>query len=135
MADGGGDGGNDRRAQLDDLLVELLAVGRTHAEAGAMAGISERSVRRRMSNAAFAARVSVRRGEYVGALAGRLVNAGAQAVEELTSLLRDDSSQVRLRAAQAILSLGSQLRVANELEERLTALENSGAASQPGARS
>jgi len=130
-----GDCGNERRAQLDDLLMELLSVGRTHAEAGAMAGISERSVRRRMSNPAFAARVSARRGEYVGALAGRLVNAGAQAVEELTSLLRDDSSQVRLRAAQTILSLGSQLRVANELEERLTALENSGAASQLGARS
>jgi hypothetical protein len=40
---------DDRRAQLDDMLVELLAVGTSYAEAGALAGLSERTVRRRMS--------------------------------------------------------------------------------------
>jgi hypothetical protein len=123
---------DDRRAQLDDMLVELLAVGTSYAEAGAMAGLSERTVRRRMSVPEFATRVSVRRGEYTGALAGQLVNLGAEAVQELRSLLGDASSQVRLRAAQTIVTLGAQLRVANELETRLAALETDVSASQHG---
>ncbi len=118
----------ERRAQFDDLLVELLAVGNSYAEAGAPVGASERTVRRRMSDRVFAARVSARRGEYTGALAGRLVNAGVDAVGELRALLGDENSTVRLRAAQTIISLGTQLRMANELEARLVALESGGAA-------
>jgi len=53
-----------------------------------------------------------------------LVNAGEDAVRELRSLLGDENSSVRLRAAHLILTLGAQLRVANELEARLVALES-----------
>ncbi len=112
-----------RRAQLDELLVELLATGRTYDEAGALANVSGRTVRRRMTDSSFAARVSTLRGEYMGALAGQLVSAGVEAVEVLRASLREQSGAVRLRAAHLILTLGTQLRHSQELEARLVALE------------
>ncbi len=66
------------------------------------------------------------RGEYMGALAGQLVNAGVEAVEVLRDCLREESGTVRLRAAHLILTLGTQLRHAQELEARLVALEAGG---------
>jgi hypothetical protein len=59
-------------------------------------------------------------------VAGQLVSAGVEAVEVLRDSLRAQSGTVRLRAAQLILVLGSQLRHAQELEARLVALEASG---------
>ena len=112
-----------RRAQLDDLLVELLANGRTYAGAGESAGVSERTVRRRMSDPVFAGRVSRRRGEHVGALVGQLVDAGDEAIEVLRGSLHADTDAVRLRAAELVLRLGTQLRHGHELEARLIALE------------
>jgi hypothetical protein len=118
----------ERRAQLDELLVELLATGRTYAEAGDVAQVSERTVRRRMATECFAARVSKRRGEYVGALAGQLVGADVEAVTVLRASLAADSPAVQLRAAHLILSLGTQLRAAQEFEDRLVALETAAGA-------
>jgi hypothetical protein len=52
---------SSRRSQLDELLVELLATGRTYEETGALANVSARTVRRRMASPAFAAPVSTLR--------------------------------------------------------------------------
>ncbi|MEJ7741699.1 MAG: hypothetical protein WKF73_03610 [Nocardioidaceae bacterium] len=49
--------------------------------------------------------------------------AGVEAVEVLRASLREQSGAVRLRAAHLILTLGTQLRHAQELEARLVALE------------
>jgi hypothetical protein len=72
-----------------------------------------------MGDPRFAAEVSVRRGEQVATVTGQLVNAGADAVQVLRDSLRSDSEAVRLRAAHLILTVGTQLRHARELEERL----------------
>jgi hypothetical protein len=128
-----GEDERDRRSQLDELLVELLASGRPYAEAGAMAGVSERTVRRRMSDPVFTGRVSRRRGEYVGALVGRLVDVGEEAVEVMRGGLRDESAAVRLRAADLVLRWATHLRHGHELETRLAALETAaGAAAATG---
>jgi len=132
--DVGGETRPDRRSQLDELLVELLAGGRSYAAAGAMAGVSERTVRRRMSDPVFTERVSRRRGEYVGTLVGRLVDVGDEAVEVLRSSLREESAAVRLRAADLVLRWATHMRHGHELETRLAALETAaGAAAAAGA--
>lgn len=112
-----------KREQEDEILVEALAVGRTYAEAGRLADVSERTVRRRMSDPAFARIVSVRRGEHVGVVTGHLVSAGEDAVRVLLECLTDSNAAVRIRSAHLLLTLGAQLRHAHELEERIAALE------------
>jgi hypothetical protein len=47
----------------------------------------------------------------------------AEAADVLRALLRSESEAVRLAAARSMLQLGSELRAASEVEERLRALE------------
>jgi hypothetical protein len=101
-----------------------LATGHTYAEVGVLAHVSARTVRRRMTDPVFAADVSSRRAEHTAALTGQLVTAGQGAVTVLLGCLGADSEAVRLRAAQLILSLGTQMRHAGELEDRLAAVES-----------
>jgi len=117
-------GENSRRADMDEVLKAALAAGGTYAEAGVTAQMSERTVRRRMSDPDFSREVSTRRGEHVGALTGQLLTAGAEAVAVLRAGLASDNEAVRLRAAHLLLTIGNQLRHAHELESRLAALEN-----------
>lgn len=112
-----------RRDDQDELLVAALAAGRRYAEAADVAGVSERTVRRRMSDADFARAVSVRRGELVGALTGQLVSAGQDAITVLQGCLHSDNAAAQIRAAHLLLTLGSQLRHTHELEQRIAALE------------
>jgi hypothetical protein len=113
----------------DELIVAALAAGMAYGEAAAAAGTSERTVRRRMSDPSFATEVSRRRGEQVSVLAGRLLGASHEAIEVLRGCMDAESDAIRLRAAQMVLSLGTQLRHSQEFEERLSALE---ANVQPG---
>ena len=136
MTNANGDWTMTAREQQDELLRDALATGLVYAAAGSVVGVSERTVRRRMSDPAFAAEVSTRRGEHVGAMAGQLVQAGIDAIAVLRDCLTATEDPVRLRAAHLVLSLGTQLRHAHELEERLTALEaQSGNPGQPEAGS
>ncbi len=111
-------------AELEEVMKTALATGRTYAEVGVLVRRSARTVRRRMSDPQFAADVSARRGEHVSALTGQLVSGGSDAVAVLLQCLTSGSDPVRLRAAQSVLSLGTQMRQSGELEERLSALES-----------
>jgi hypothetical protein len=108
---------------LDDLIKTALAVGDSYPEAAAVARTSARTVRRKMSDRAFADDVSARRAEYVSALTGRLMAAGPAALRVMLECLDSPNDAVRLRAAHMIVSTGVQLRATGELEARLAAVE------------
>ncbi len=112
-----------RRPDEDELITAALVVGGTYAEAGTVAGVSERTVRRRMADPEFAAEVSRRRGERVAGITGQLVSIGPDAIGVIRDCMAADTAGVRLRAAQLALALGVQFRHAQELEARLVALE------------
>ncbi|HVA46151.1 MAG TPA: hypothetical protein VNH11_07235 [Pirellulales bacterium] len=107
----------------DDALVLALATGATLDEAAARAGCSARTVSRRLANAQFARRVSVLRGQLFSAATGRLVNNAALAADKLVALLDCPQDHVAYAAARTILELGTKLREAGELEQRIAALE------------
>ncbi len=111
------------RADRDELLIAALVVGGTYAAAGEVGGVSERTVRRRMTDPDFAAEVSRRRGERVAGIAGQLVSIGPDAIDVIRDCMAADTAAVRLRAAQLALALGVQFRHGQELEARLVALE------------
>jgi hypothetical protein len=115
--------GSGRRT-ADDRLALQLAAGQTVAEAAQSARISERTVYRRLEDSLFRRRVSTLRGEMVARATGRLADESSKAVATLAALLSAESESVRLGAARSILELGTKLREATEIEQRLAALED-----------
>jgi len=115
----------DIGARKRDLaFLVAIARGETVRDAAREAGIGERTAWRRMADPEFRRRLSGVRADVLERATGRLADAGAEAAETLKALLKAESESVRLGAARAILELGSKLREAGELEERLRMLES-----------
>jgi hypothetical protein len=118
------------RANADDVLALNLARGATVAEAAAAAGVSVRTVHRRLSDPGFVKEVSRLRGRMVTEAAGRLADALSEAGTVLRLLVRSDNERTALAACQALLDNALRVRQADELEQRLQALEEAEAARQ-----
>jgi hypothetical protein len=106
-----------------EVLVSALARGTRYAAAGEAAGVSERTVRRRMSEPAFAAEVAQRRTQYVNTVTGTLLAGADRAVAVLLNALDSGDSAEQLRAAQLTLGLVRRYHADSDIEARLTALE------------
>ena len=113
---------NDRR-KGDEPLVLALAVGKTVRDAAVEAGVSERTVFRRLEEAEFLNRVTELRGRMVESASGRLANAAGAACDRLKGLLEAASESVQLGAARTILEQAVRLRELLDLESRLKILE------------
>jgi len=116
----------DRGSTKDDLIAAALASGATHREAGSAAGVSERTVRRRLEQPEFEEQVSSQRDELVSRTMDRLTGLTTTAVDTLSSLISsaDTPAGVKLRAAMGILAVHRVWRDATEVENRLRLLEN-----------
>lgn len=113
-------------AGSDEQLIAALASGATHAAAGEAAGISERTVRRRLADPEFRTRLRDAQERALDEALGRLAGGAVAAVERLLLMLRPGVPHaVQLGAARAIL--GNAIRVndgrLDELEARLHELE------------
>jgi hypothetical protein len=114
--------GGDRK-NADSALALALAAGWTVTEAARAAQISERTAHRRLEDHAFRRLVAEFRRQMVDAAVGKLANTSARAVKTLSNLLTAESESVRLGAARTILELGSKMRASEELELRISELE------------
>ena len=108
---------------MNDLLIAALATGLTQDEAGKRAGVSERTVSRRLTDPNFRQKVADYRAGLLARTADRLIAAGVKAVAALEDLLQAGSESARLGAARSILEFGPRIREFHDLEERLLALE------------
>jgi hypothetical protein len=116
----------DRRKKGDTELVMALAYGASPEHAAHKAGLSRRTVYRRLADPAFRARVTDLRADLARRTAGMITAAGLQAVKTLTTLQESATAEaVRLGAARAMLDLGCKLREHVEWAERLAGLEAS----------
>ena len=123
------------RRHADPALIAALAGGATIAEAAIRAGVSERTVYRRLEDADFRASVQQARADLVTQAVARLAEAGGEAVATLRALLGEGTlPAVRLGAARAVLELGTKLRESEELERRLSELEAALEAQQASGR-
>ena len=91
------------RRNADDVLISALVGGVTYAEASATAGVSERTVRRRLDDADFRQRLDRERSKVREQAIGRLVTLVGHATVTLADLLENESSTIRLQAARAVL--------------------------------
>ncbi len=125
--DGAGDADGteaDRRREAgDEVLLDALATGLSYLEAGELAGLSARTVRRRMTAPDFAAELARRRAMRVSDVTGRLVAASERAVQVLLELLESQVAGERLRSAELILNMGRRFRSDTDIDVRLSTLE------------
>ena len=114
----------NRRDAQDEILVEALASGCAYVKAADLAGVTSRTVVRRMATVAFTRRVSERRAERVAEVTGQLVSASTDAVRVLHEhCLGAERPADQLRAASLLLTLGLKFRHEHDLEARLQEVE------------
>ena len=113
------------RQVADATLVAALLTGATPAEAARRAGVSERTVRRRLRNPEFRARLTAEGDDIIAAAARGLADASRGAVCPLQDLLGEGPPAIRLGAAKSILELAPRWRNEREVDERLAAIERS----------
>ena len=113
----------ENRRKGDATLIVALAKGLTMRAAAEEAGVSERTVQRRMKDPDFRQAVDAARGQLISETLGRLVSSGSSAAATLQALLKARAEHVQLGAARAILELTQRYRESDELERRIAALE------------
>ncbi len=111
------------RQNADPILIAALLSGATPAEAATQAGVSERTVRRRLLNPAFRARLDAAGDDMIAASARGITGASSEAVAALLDLVRHGPPSVRLGAIRTILEVTPKWRAEHHLEERVGALE------------
>lgn len=107
----------------DDLLIGALASGVSVEVAAKMAGISIRTAYRRLSDPAFARRLTEARDELMRQTLAELIDSASEAVATLRGLLKSPDDRVKLNAAKSTLDQLLRLRETLTLNERLVALE------------
>jgi len=111
------------RKGADGALVLALACGKSVPDAARAAGVAERTVYRRLEDAAFRAAVTKQRDHLLSEAVSRLVAAAVKAVDALEGNLGDESAAVRNKAASTILTGMLQGVGLTEIMRRLEALE------------
>jgi hypothetical protein len=125
-------GGSRERADL--ILLGALASGKQVQRAAAEAGVSERTVFRRLASPEFQQQLAGVQSRVMDASIGLLSQAFRTASEQLLALLGSGSESMQLRAAQAILSQMTAVRMAilSDLQEsRATVASDSQAQTLP----
>jgi hypothetical protein len=87
----------------DEAIVLALAAGGSIPYAARSAGVSETTVRRRLSDPALRARIGAMRSELIAAAVGRLATLGRKAADKLNELLDDPDAKIRLGASRSVL--------------------------------
>lgn len=111
------------RENADPALIAAIASGLTAEQAGERAGVSVRTVHRRLSGPAFRQEVADARAAMVDRAVGQMADAATAAASTLRTLLGAEAESVRLGAARSIIELGARLREEGDLAERLRRLE------------
>ena len=116
--------GSGPRQAGDGVMAAALAAGATHAGAAARAGVSPRTVRRRLEDPDFRALVEQMGDQIVVEVLEALRDHAVAAVATLAQLaLSGHPDHVRLGAAKAVLDLLVRYRDIGDVERRLRALE------------
>lgn len=104
-------------------LITALAGGATVRAAANAAGLSERTVYRRLESEPFREEVASARIEMIARATSLLAGSACKAAATLRKLLTAESETVRRLAAVSIIDGLCKLRSSDEFEERLQRLE------------
>jgi hypothetical protein len=107
----------------DFILVRALASGASIVKAAQMAGVSERTVHRKLNEPSFRQCLADVRWQIFDGSIGQLVAASREACDNLRELLKSPSDHVRLNACRLILTHVVKLKSEMENERRLSDIE------------
>lgn len=111
------------RQRRDELLVVALAKGESNVTAAKLGGCSLRTVDRRMADPTFRDEVQKVRNGLVATAAGRIAGLMDDATDALKELLDSGNEAIRLSAARTVFDVALRLKDCAELENRLSAVE------------
>jgi hypothetical protein len=117
---------NKVRRNADPTIIAALLAGASLDDAAKRAGMSEQTVRRRLRDPEFRARLDAAETEMIETAGRALSGYVPEAVSTLGGLLHDGSSTIQLSASKSIIEIGSK-RARHALEERVAALERAAA--------
>ena len=112
--------GHSRR---HDVLVTELARGESHTAAAKLAGVSRRTVQRKLDDPQFREEVKRARSGLIGDATGRVVGLLGAASKALSDLLASETESIRLSAARCVFDVALKLKECADLEDRLLAVE------------
>lgn len=113
------------KTRADALIAAALATGATQEDAAKAAGVSLRTVTRRLLDPAFRRLVDATQDAAVERMVGAAVSRLAEAVNKLGALVNSRNEMVALGACRAVVDTVFRLREHQTLTRRLTALEES----------
>ena len=124
VAGNGGPHAREDHAASDAALVTALVSGRTYAKAAEAAGVSTRTVERRMADPTFRALVEAKRLELLDSALGLLIGSAELAALVLRNVAaKGQSDTARIMAATALLDRGLRWDEHVALRRRIEALE------------
>jgi hypothetical protein len=100
-------------------LALALASGTSVPDTAKQFGVSRRTVERCLADPAFRRLVAGYRDELIAAALGRMAEKMTRAADTVAGLLDEKDPAIRLRAARALLSLGTRLRASVDLADQI----------------
>lgn len=112
------------KQHANQMILLALACGATPETAARQAGVSERTVHRRLADPKFRKKLDQLRSDMMQRTASGLAAAGSESVRTLLDLQKSSVPHAtRLGAAKAVLEMSMKLREMTDLKERIAALE------------
>ncbi len=103
--------------------IEALLTQPSVQEAARESEVAPRTLYRWLKDPRFQQALHEAEGQALGALARRLIDKGARAVEVLGEAMEGEGTSLQVRAARIVLESLLKLREQHSIEERLTRLE------------
>ncbi len=111
---------NAGKQAKDESAILALACGASVETAAQKAGISKRTLQRRMADPEFRRQIQAIRSDMVERHSGTLTAAGTEAIKTLLELLKPtNAGTVRLGAARSVLEIAGKYREMADLDERV----------------
>lgn len=115
---------SDKQQRSKETALPILATCANYSEAARQIGCSREEIYAWLKDPEFKAELERLRTDIVNDAISQLKNNATKATNTLVNLLEDESSQVRLKAANDILNHLGRFMELRELETRLKALED-----------
>ncbi len=114
----------NRERDADNLLLSKLLAGARVADAAVEAGVSERTVFRRLQDPAFRADLAEQRQKILDATVVVMTNGALDAARVLGELVGSEAPPgVRLAAARAVIELSIRMREHAQISARTDAID------------
>jgi hypothetical protein len=110
-------------SEKDPILALALAGGQSIEAVAEQAGLSRRTIERKLADPAFRQLVAEFRGQLIATALGLLAESMTRAARTIAALLDSPQEHIRLRAARTLITAGLRVRDSVELADQVRDLQ------------